>query len=145
MPRGGSNKKPTSLKIIEGTYRPDRANLNEPQLEPEIPAPSDSLPKEAKEEYFKLAALLNEMNVLTKADQGELESLALVRAQIKSLSKKLFKKSDMAEFRKIQIALNEAIRVSSALSMKFGLSPADRGRVSTIPQKKDNPWNKIGA
>ena len=144
MPSGGHNRKPDHLKLIEGTLRKDRSNPDAPVLEPEIPTPSDSLPKEAREEYFKLAELLNEMRVLTKADQGELENLALVRTQIKTLSKKIFKKSDMSEFRKIQIALNDAIRISSALSMKFGLSPSDRGRVSALPKKEESKWNNLG-
>ncbi len=146
MPRGGHNKKPDHLKVIAGTMRKDRSNPNAPELEIAIPAPSKNLPKEAKEEYIKLSVLLNDMRVLTEADQGELESLALARAQIKHLSKKLFNKPDINEFRKVQIALNDAIRTSAALSVRFGLSPADRGRVSVIREnnKKPNPWEELG-
>jgi len=140
LPRGGHNKKPDHLKVVQGTIRKDRSNPNAPELEVKIPKPSPSLPKEAKEEYIKLSSLLNNMRVLTEADQGELENLAIARAQIKYLSKKLFKTSDLKEFRKIQIAINDAIRISAALSIRFGLSPADRSRVSVLNEKKYNKW-----
>ena len=143
MPRGGHNKKPDHLKVVQGTMRKDRSNPNAPELEIKTPEPSSTLPKEAKEEYVKLSMILNDMRVLTKADQGELESLALARAQIKYLSSKLFNKLDINEFRKVQIALNDAIRTSAALSVRFGLSPADRGRVSVIQEKKSNKWDEI--
>ena len=143
MPKGGHNRKPTQLKIVQGTMRKDRSNPNAPELELVIPEPSEGLPKEAKEAYKILAVILNDMRVLTKADQGELESLALARAQIKYLSSKLFNKLDINEFRKVQIALNDAIRTSAALSVRFGLSPADRGRVSVIQEKKSNKWDEI--
>ena len=113
MPRGGHNKKPDHLKVVQGTMRKDRSNSNAPELEIKTPEPSSTLPKEAKEEYVKLSMILNDMRVLTKADQGELESLALARAQIKYLSSKLFNKLDINEFRKVQIALNDAIRTSA--------------------------------
>ena len=140
MPRGGHNKKPDHLKMVQGTIRKDRSNPNAPELEVSIPKPSVSLPKEAKEEYTKLSLLLNHMRVLTEADQGELENLAIARAQIMHLSKRLVKTSELQEFRKVQIAINDAIRISAALSIRFGLSPADRSRVSIVQEKKYNKW-----
>ena len=140
MPRGGHNRKPDHLKVLTGTMRKDRSNPNAPEIEIVIPEPSESLPKEAKEEYIKLSIILNNMRVLTEADQGELENLAIARAQIKYLSEKLFSMSDLNEFRKIQIAINDAIRISAALSIRFGLSPADRSRVSIVQENKHNKW-----
>ena len=140
MPRGGHNKKPDHLKVVQGTSRKDRSNPNAPDLEVKIPEPSSSLPKEAKEEYITLSVLLSNMRVITEADQGELENLAIARAQIKHLSRELFKLSDIKDFRKVQIAINDAIRISAALSIRFGLSPADRSRVSVIHEKKHNKW-----
>ena len=151
MPRGGHNRKPDHLKVLTGTMRKDRSNPNAPEIELVIPDPSKSLPKEAKEEYKELAKILNDMRVLSEGDQGELESLAIARAQIKYLSKKLFTKPDINEFRKVQIALNDAIRTSASLSVRFGLSPADRSRVSVIQERKYNnkfnklnPWEEVG-
>lgn len=145
MPRGGHNRKPDHLKVIQGTKRKDRSNPNAPELENIIPQASDNLPKEAKDEYLKLSAILNNMGVLTEADQGELENLAIARAQIKHLSNKLFNTSDLKEFRRVQIALNDAIRISATLSLRFGLSPADRDRVSVIQkQKSANKFSKLG-
>lgn len=145
MPRGGHNKKPAHLKVIQGTKRKDRSNPKAPELENMVPDASESLPKESKAEYLKLSILLNNMGVLTEADQGELENLSIARAQIKHLSNKLFKTSDLKEFRRVQIALNDAIRISASLSLRFGLSPADRDRVSVIQEQKSrNKFSKLG-
>ena len=144
MPRGGHNRKPSYLKAVQGTLRKDRANPGAPKLKHKIPRASASLPKEAKVEYYKLVKVLNHMKVLSEGDGGELENLSIARAQIKHLSKKLFKTADMKEFRKIQICLNDAVRISAALSMRFGLSPADRDRVSTIREPKEpNKWANL--
>jgi len=145
MPRGGHNKKPDALKFIQGTLRKGRTNPKSPDIERKVPRPSASLPKEAKKEYLELSKLLDSMRVLTEADRGELENLAIARAQIKYISKKLFKQSDINEFRKVQLAINDAIKISSSLSMKFGLSPADRERVSvvSITPEEDNPYAKL--
>lgn len=143
MPRGGHNKKPESLKIIQGTFRKDRSNPNSPNLKSIAPSPSDSLPEQAKNEYEQLSKLLFDMGVLTEADQGELENLCIIRAQIKYLSKRLFNETDMKEFRKVQIAINEAIKISNALSMRFGLSPTDRSRVNASQEKTPNKWEEF--
>ncbi len=143
MPRGGHNKKPESLKIIQGTFRKDRANPNSPKLKSIAPSPSYSLPKQAKNEYLKLSKLLLDMGVLSEPDQGELENLSIIRAQIKYLSKRLFNVTDMNEFRKVQIAINDAIKISNALSIRFGLSPADRSRVNLSQEKKHNKWEEF--
>lgn len=144
MPRGGSNKKPDHLKMVQGTQRKDRVNKNAPEVDLVIPEPSESLPKEAKQEYQELVVILNKMRVLSESDKGELESLAIARAQIKYLSSKLFNKPDINEFRKVQICLNDAIRTSAALSLRFGLAPSDRSRVSVVTEKKSNKWEKMG-
>jgi len=144
MPRGGHNKKSTYLKVLQGTLRKDRTNPKAPKLVRSIPSPSRGLVVEAKREFMKLAAILDEMGILSKADSGELENLALVRVQIKYAQKKLFKQTETKEFRKWQLILNDAIKISNALSMKFGLNPADRDRVSTIRKPKEpNPWANL--
>ena len=144
MPRGGHNRKSSYLKAVQGTLRKDRVNPKAPKLVRSIPSPSRGLPVAAKTEFMKLVAILDEMGILTKGDCGELENLALVRVQIKYAQKELFKQTDTKEFRKWQLILNDAIKISNALSMKFGLNPADRDRVSTIREPKEpNPWANI--
>lgn len=145
MPRGGHNKKPDHLKLLQGTLRKGRSNPDAPKLKHKIPRASASLPKEAKVEYYKLVKILNNMKVLSEGDGGELENLSIARAQVKHLSKKLFETSDMEEYRKIQICLNDAVRISAALSMRFGLSPADRDRVSVVssPGGEPNKFAKL--
>lgn len=132
--RGGHNRKLDSIKAIQGTLRKNRINQNAPQVELKASRPSSGLPTEAKREYSKLLKILEKTNVLSEGDSGELENLALCRAQIKHLSKKLFAQNSISEFRKVQLAILDAIRMSASLSARFGLSPQDRERVNVIPK-----------
>ena len=70
LPRGGHNKKPKSLKIIQGTFRKDRSNLNSPILKTMALDPSNSLPEEAKSEYSKLSTLLLKMRGTYRSRSG---------------------------------------------------------------------------
>lgn len=71
-----SARKPTALKILEGTDRPDRSNPNEPQPELIVdpPKPPDDLDSYAKAKWDELAPRLMRQRLLTEAD---LEMLAL--------------------------------------------------------------------
>jgi len=136
MGRGSHNKKPDHLKVIQGTFRKSTSNPNAPEGKRGIPKSSTGLVAEARKEYKKLAVLLDDMGVLCEADGGELESLAIVRCQIQYAQSMLFQQKNRKSYRQWQLILNDAIRISNALSLKFGLTPADRSRVSVIEKRK---------
>lgn len=140
MSRGGHNKKSEHLKLLQGTLKKSRINPKAPQIKRGILKPSRGLAAVVKKEFEKLVVLIGGMGILSVEDGGELESLAIVRVQIQFSQKMLFQQTERKAYRQWQLILNDAIRISSALSLKFGLSPSDRGRVSVISEEGENPW-----
>ena len=71
----GPPKKPTQLKILQGTFRKDREPENEPEpekIEEEINPPSH-LSWMAKKKWKELVPELIELGLLTNIDLGALE------------------------------------------------------------------------
>lgn len=142
--RSGRPRKPTETKLIEGTFRKDRANPNEPHPKKAIPKPGYGLPEKAKREYENLSQILNDMGILTDADGIALERLAVAVAESKWAEKELFKQTDSDEIRKWQLILKDARGFVASMLSKFGLTPADRSRVSKIPEEpSENPWANL--
>jgi P27 family predicted phage terminase small subunit len=70
-------RKPTTLKLLEGTYRPDRANALEPQPARLIPKPPRHLSPRARKAWPMLSEILDQqMGILTAADAIALEAVA---------------------------------------------------------------------
>ena len=68
----GRKPKPTALKLIQGTYRPDRANPREPKPKAGIPPCPKFLQGDARKHYCKIANKLARIGLMT-----ELSHLAL--------------------------------------------------------------------
>ena len=66
----GRKPKPTKLKLIQGTFRKDRANLNEPEPEVKIPSPPDFLNADALQEWGRMSEKLYQLGMLAEIDRG---------------------------------------------------------------------------
>ena len=75
--RGGQNRKPTALRVIEGTWRKDRARPAEPTPPPGIPDPPPWLPPTAAPHFERIAAVAGKLGVLSTLD-GEAVAMAAV-------------------------------------------------------------------
>ncbi len=76
MGKRGPTPKPTQLKRLEGTYRPDRANPNEAQPDAAGAEPPEWLRgDEQRRRYVELAAPLLEAGLLTEVDVSTLVNL----------------------------------------------------------------------
>jgi P27 family predicted phage terminase small subunit len=166
-----SHRKPTSLKIIEGTYRPDRSSPNEPELPVERLSAPDHLTAEATKYWPRLVDQLFNMNVLTSADAEALSSLCEALADASrartSLSCPVLdacgrqicaggslvyiteSKNDTMVRARAEVAMivDADRRVAMWLS-RFGLTPADRGRVSASATQEldpDSPWARFSS
>jgi P27 family predicted phage terminase small subunit len=65
-------KKPTNLKVLQGTFRKDRAPKNEPMPEVEIPAVPAHLSDEAKVEWGRVSEELCTLGLLSRIDRAAL-------------------------------------------------------------------------
>lgn len=160
--RSGRPRKPTKVKQLQGTFRKDRANPDEPQPELGIPEPEDRLSEGAREIYFRLAKLLDGMKVLTEADGPALE-LAAQALDEYHLAKRITDEEGITYTETIEIIDDEKDKIvtktiikahpavaiasdawkrASGLLARFGLDPANRSRVGVAPDKK--PAGKWG-
>jgi hypothetical protein len=64
----GRKPKSTVLKLIQGTYRPDRENPSEPRPRIEIPPCPKFLQVEARKQYRKIAKKLTRIGLMTELD-----------------------------------------------------------------------------
>jgi P27 family predicted phage terminase small subunit len=159
----GPRAKPTNLKILQGTYRKDRAAPNEPRPEVAVPQSPPHLNDLAKKEWRRIAPELLKHGLLTKLDRAALaaycQSWALwVEAEEKLKTEGLMVKMPSGyEQQSIWLSISKtALTQMRAFASEFGLSPATRTRVSAVepprqPSKLDrylkptekSPWDEI--
>ncbi len=144
--KGGHNRKPTRLKVIEGTIRADRMR-NEPKPAAAVPTCPTSLPAAAKTEWRRLVRELNAVKLLARIDRDALADLALCIVRLRQAEKEISENgltivSAKGELRRnpALISAREYRQALRSWSEKFGLSPADRGRLdvrNSEPKPKD--------
>lgn len=125
-----SAPKPTALKVMEGTYRPDRANPAEPQ--PAIGASAPPwLPRSgpARAAWRRLRRQLLATRVLTRSD---CEALAL---GCMALTEYLEARADATSWRRADAAWKRY----AAVLRDFGMNPSARTRVAAVPVAERDP------
>ena len=92
----GRPKKPTKLKLVQGTLRKSRTNENEPEPEPvaEVPRPPSYLSKYAKKLWKSLAEELVEKGILTIVDLPALEVCCEAYGQYRAAQEAVFRPVD---------------------------------------------------
>lgn len=154
MGRRGPPKKPTKLKLVQGTARPDRIDPNEVEPEVECPSCPSHLEGEARAEWERIAPELTRLGVIARIDRSALAAYCLTWATTVEMEQ------DIAENGRTQTSekgwsqqrpevsmLNAAYQTMHRYLTEFGLTPASRTRVRTmLPKKakaKEDPWAKL--
>lgn len=132
----GQPPKPTSLKILQGTFRKDRANPEEPTVAPSSLRPPPYLDADAKKHWRVFAKELLDMGVLTTADRTTLARYC----ELQVLYRTTKKQADYSP-KMIGILLKLAIELRT-LEIQFGCTPSSRTRVHVVP-KDDKPESKL--
>src|SRR5689334_3267228 len=88
---GGSNRKPTVMKVMQGTARKDRMNPNEPKGDAvKIPQPPpEYLEAEAKAVWARDIAHLVKMGVFSESDYSFFEGYCIERGRYIRLEKEI--------------------------------------------------------
>jgi P27 family predicted phage terminase small subunit len=165
-------RKPTMLKVVGGTAQKCRTNRREPKPQRGVPTAPKHLSERARKAWTKLAAMTDKMGILTKSDPIALEMLCCSycdwQEARESLAQPLIitvkedgedKEVRLAEggdryyythgkggaMRRIRPEVSDIAEAERRLAMwlsKFGLTPADRSRVSSVqaPQNDGNPF-----
>lgn len=148
----GRKPLPKNLKMIRGTYRADRDNPDAPNPPPvpKVPKPPPTLNADGRKKWRELAPILQDLGVLAEADLPAFEALCmhygLMCEAARALKREgLLVKGDRGMVKNPAAQLH---RDNSAAFAKycglFGLTPADRSRVSAAPgPAKDNPFAQI--
>ena len=158
----GPPKKPTALKLIQGTAHRNKARLNpnEPQPQKFVrpPGPPKHLSAEAKAEWRRVVKELHATGVLTKIDVTALANYCMafsdmIRAKglLEQWNRDNPKLIDVQETmggmwktHPYVLQLREARRDMMRFAQEFGLTPASRTRVSGVSKKEDNPFSDLG-
>lgn len=147
MARGGArNVKPTKLKVLHGTDRPDRVSPDEPQpkVAHEIPAPPDHLERYGKQVWRKLAAELHRLGLLTEVDLPAFAAYCDTYGQWRKASAALQKMDVLDEdYRRVAVSVEKARNDMRLAGNEFGLSPRSRAALS-VGGKSDDDEGILG-
>jgi P27 family predicted phage terminase small subunit len=165
MGKGGHNKKPTQAKIIQGTFRKDRAPAKEPKPEKvsNVPKPPAYLSKYAKKVWKDLAEELVEKGILTVVDLPALEACCEAYGQYRLAFEAVFRPVDpetgkkgkrtLARYMKGRnsqtmpeyTAMNKAWATFKSFLTEFGLTPASRTKLEIAEPKGkgEDPMEKL--
>lgn len=125
----GPAAKPTALKIIQGTARPDRVYEDEPKPKLSSTRPPTWLNAEQRKIWKDKAPGLIEQGVLTVWDREALGRYCVLFAQFVYLSK-MSGRDVLSELRQLNVQI-------SKLEAEFGLTPASRTRIKGTPPKQE--------
>lgn len=146
---GGRPRKPTALKQLEGTARADRINPLEPTgLAIKIPRPPTTMTARQKKAWRAFAKVLDPMRVVTEADLAAFDMMVrshcIVLEADESLraAGSLLVTEDVGAGRKRIKRRPELDIIATHQKLlllhysRFGLTPADRSRVSTLEEAR---------
>jgi phage terminase small subunit len=115
---GGHNRKPTNLKILQGTYRKDRDSGREPQPPVGIPPKPKWMTKAARK-YWRPLMCSIPPGVMTHAD--DLAAALLCEALAEYVAATDWRQR------------SAWAKLTLSLLREFGMTPASRGRVHVAP------------
>lgn len=148
----GRPAKPTAVKVLEGTYRPDRANANEVQPErlAEIPDPPEGLGEWGVREWGIVCRWLHNVGNLASTDLSliaaycnEVSNYWEYDAQVKKGAVIPIKNKDGLVIRvqknPFTALRKDALDAALKLATQFGFTPAARTRLTNGGGAKDKP------
>jgi phage terminase small subunit len=124
----GRPRKPTALKELEGTARPDRANPSEPTGDPITigPPPAGASPEVATA-WQTFAPMINEMKICLRGDVPAFLELCEAWAHVR----KTFQDHEAKPADKTGAQKNLLLWLT-----QFGLTPSARARVSQMAKSE---------
>ena len=146
-------KKPTKLKIIQGTLKAAQRKINDAQPDPEIPTPPDHLNEIALEEYKSISKQLFDVGLLTGIDKTALaayceaysvwKEACIIRNDLgKTWMTEVTTNGNTIQHPIVGI-INQSRKAMKEYLIEFGMTPASRSKVHAADKKKtDNPFLK---
>jgi P27 family predicted phage terminase small subunit len=159
MPKGGHNRKPKQLKVIQGTFRKDRNPKNEPQPDrlTEIPKPPSYIGKYGKQLWNTHISELIEKGIVTTLDLSTFASCCIAWHMVRSCHDTIFRPLDPVTGKRVKRSLDEYLEGRNSQTQTeltnmhkfldqyhrymagFGLEPVARNKIDLLenPVERD--------
>lgn len=146
--RGGSgrgNRKPVEYREAAGTARRDQDATNPPVLKAGIPLPPPDFDEEHIRQWFYLADLIGLMNIATEKDAASLKDFVCIHVAKDRLRRDMDRlgwpvtyetEGGVIKMYPQWSAIGELEKRALAYYARYGMTPADRTRVSQIGSPK---------
>jgi P27 family predicted phage terminase small subunit len=145
----GRKPKPTNLKLIQGTYRSDRANPSEPRPRIAIPPCPKFLQVEARKLFKETAAKLARIGLMTELDDMALSMLCQswqeyleATEQVRKTGILVKSPNGLPVLNPYLTVANQALKNVRSLLAEFGLTPSSRSRLSAVGEAGDCAGNE---
>jgi P27 family predicted phage terminase small subunit len=156
MSKRGTKKHPTTLKVIKGTLRKSRQNIQEPKpdLRNKIPLPPQRFSVRAKNIWRKVCKDLLQINLLTDTDIHLIEEYVYWKEQSEIAEKELKENGYVMTFTNkanqeyltespwLNIKKNASDRVLK-IGVQFGFTPSSRSDIKAPPMKDEDPLAEL--
>jgi P27 family predicted phage terminase small subunit len=144
----GASRKPTAMKILEGTFRADRSVPDEPQPEKLlIPPPMpESLNEYGKRHWESCSLEMVKIGLLTVIDIDQFAAYCNEMGAYWFAEEKRKSALEALEYTEINRWFNFAqkhLKAGRDLAVQFGLTPASRSRINVPKQEPKNELDEI--
>lgn len=156
----GPPKKPTALKLLQGTFRPGRAVDGEPAPEVATPEVPEHLSDLAKVEWGRISQELWQLGLLSRIDRAALAAYCEAWSDWVDASRMCASKD--GQDRKVIKTLNgnfienpyytikkRSMELMHKFLTEFGMTPASRTRISVNPpvdaEESKTGWGTFGS
>lgn len=152
MGKRGPKPKPTHLKVVEGTYRKDRAPKNEAMPEPAVPDCPEWLDEEARTEWERICAELARLGLVSNMDRGGLALVCQAWSDFRAATELVQASGTLATTSNGNIIQHPAVGMKNKAAQlylkacsEFGMTPAARTRVEAMQPDADegSPWERF--
>lgn len=140
MGQRGPQPKPTESKLLEGTFRKDRAPKNEARPAIEAPPCPEWLDDDARAEWDRIVPQLLSLRLLSQPDLAELVGYCLAFSEVAYCTRfitangRTVERPGQTPAARPEVAmLYKALEKLRQYASDFGMSPASRSRVEAGP------------
>ena len=126
----GRPRKPTALKLLQGN--PGKRALSKSEPQPKVGcSPPPWLPPAGRIQWARLAPRLIDLGLLTEIDGDAFAALCMMTAQLAFLGAVK------------GAAIADTTKELRQLWGRFGMTPADRSKVTAVPKKVEDPFEEF--
>lgn len=146
----GRQKKPTNLKILQGTARKHRMNKKEPKPEILIPDPPLTLSGYALTEWKRITPILERLGIISEVDSAGLALYCLAFQKLRLAEEEIEKSGLVIETKQGNLIQSPYVGIANRASLlvhkyliQFGMTPSSRSSVTTTKANEPHKLAKF--